>query len=287
MNSHNVHDKNIPVERSGRAEHTISGLGMLTADRPILLERGLTSYIQNAATHLRHVEYVVFDDSKDAANRRASLEAVRALARKFKVEIRFSGFEERAAFVRHLGQFHGVSKNVLANALLRDRGYTVGQNRNAMLLDSVGTLFLCVDDDTVCKLVAPPVPSEGMKFCAGTDPAEFWFFKDFAEACAATRQVDKDFLGAHEELLGKTVEELRSSAPIIYSENHRRGLSGIRSVDSVVRITLNGLLGDCAWGSPFGFWHVPMGYLAFDGSSLERLIGSEEGYRQTLARGRF
>ena len=282
MNAHNGDDKNAPMKVFGESGRSISGLGVLTADRPALLRRGLTSYIQNAAKHLRQVEYVVFDDSKDVANRRASREAARALARKFKVEIRFAGPEERAGFARRLEEFRGISKNVLVNALLHTRGYTAGQNRNALLLDSVGTLFLCVDDDTVCDLAAPPDPVEKLKFCAGADPAEFWCFRDFAEACAAASPVDRDFLGAHEALLGKTVDALCSPGPSVHPRDNRARLRAVRSAYSVVRITLNGLLGDCAWGAPFGFWHAPMGYLAFDSPSLERLISSEERYRQTM-----
>jgi hypothetical protein len=69
MNRLDVHDKNPPLGCSGETGHFISGVGMLTADRPGLLGRGLNSYIENAAKHLRQVEYVVFDDSKNAANR--------------------------------------------------------------------------------------------------------------------------------------------------------------------------------------------------------------------------
>jgi len=255
---------------------------MLTADRPGLLGRGLNSYIENAAKHLRQVEYVVFDDSKNPANRHANLEVARALARNFKVKIRFAGVDERTRFVRYLEEFPGISKHVLKNALLSSQGYTLGQNRNALLLDSVGTLFLCVDDDTVCTLVAPPSPAAGLEFCAGEDPSEFWCFRDSAEACATASPVDEDLLGAHEVLLGKTVEEVCRSVPNAHTKDRRLGLLAVRSADSVVRITLNGLLGDCAWGAPFGFWHAPMGFLAFQGASLERLISSDEYYRQTM-----
>src|SRR5262249_31384562 len=81
MNTLDVHGKNPPLGCSGETGRFISGVGILTADRPALLGRGLNSYIKNAAKHLRQVEYVVFDDSKDAANRHASLEVARALAR--------------------------------------------------------------------------------------------------------------------------------------------------------------------------------------------------------------
>ena len=282
MNSADIPEKNPPLKALGEPGRAISAVGMLTADRPELLQRGLQSYIENAARHSRQIEYVVFDDSKNVANRHAGLEAAGALARKFKARIRFAGFDERTRFVRHLEQFPRISKHVLKNTLLQPQGYTLGQNRNALLLDSVGTLFLCVDDDTVCRLAAPPTPAPGVKVCTGMDPAEFWCFGESGEACAAARPVDADLLGAHEALLGRTVEDLCISAPRSHREDHRPSLQAVRPADSVVRITLNGLLGDCAWGAPFGFWHAPMGFLAFDGASLERLISSDQHYRQTL-----
>ena len=160
---------------------------MLTADRPALLDRGLSSYIENASKHLRQVEFVVFDDSKNAANRRASLEVARALARKFEVEIRFAGVEERARFVRRLEEFPRISKHVLKNALLQTQGYTLGQNRNALLLDSVGTLFLCVDDDTVCTLAAATASdTRRCSFVQVQDPGGILVLRDSAEACAAS-----------------------------------------------------------------------------------------------------
>lgn len=282
MNTLSAHDKDPSIEYFGEPGRYISGIGMLTADRPALLQRGLSSYIANAARHLRQVEYVVYDDSKDVANRCASLELARALALKFDVKIRFAGIEERERFVRHLEEFTRISKQVLKNALLQPQEYTVGQNRNALLLDSVGTLFLCVDDDTVCTLAAPPTPAEGLQFGAGKDPAGFWCFRDFAEVRAAATWVDEDFLGAHQALLGRTAEEVHRSLQGAHTDGRQLRLPAARSADSIVRVTLNGLVGDCAWGAPFGFWHVPMGFLAFYGASLERLISSEEHYRQTL-----
>jgi hypothetical protein len=261
--------------------HTISGLGILTANRPQLLHRGLSSYIENIEKHRRQIEHVVFDDSKNATDHHATREVAIALARKFKARIRFAGFDERTRFARHLEEFPGISKHVLRNALLQPQGYTLGQNRNALLLDSVGTLFLCVDDDTVCRFVTPPNPVPKLRFFSNADPAEFWCLGGAAET-APRNQVDVDLFETHEALLGRTVEDACRIIPSVQREWQTCGLAAARSADSVVTVTLNGLLGDCAWGAPFGFWHVPMGFLAFDNASLERLISSEQNYRQAL-----
>ena len=264
----------------------IAGIGIFTADRPALLERALTSYVARTSANRRELEYVVFDDSKDDDGRRASLEVARTIRERFDVYVRFSGVDERAAYVRRLCQCSGVSPEILEYALLLPTGYTLGQNRNALLLDTVGSLFFGADDDTICAPACPPLDREQrLRFCAGSDPSDFWCFRDFAEARGWARFVDNDFLEDHERLLGWNTCDLDALVPLAASNDgppamslHQRiGRSG-----STVRVTVNGLLGDCAWGSPFGLWHEPMGYLAFDGPSLERLIHSEEFYRRAI-----
>lgn len=252
----------------------------------MLLERALRSYIAHTSGNRRGLEYIVFDDSKDAGAQRASLEVARKIRQQFNVEVRFAGCEERSAYMRRMRDCSGVCAEVLKHALLLTNGYTLGQNRNALLLDSVGELFLCADDDTICDpAVWPGAQEDALRLCAGEDPADFWCFRDFTEARESVRFVEVDLLEVHERLLGKNVGELNpgsalgtlGDAPEALQLSERIGRSG-----ATVRITLNGLLGDCAWGSPFGLWHAPMGYLAFEGASLQRLLSSEQFYREVI-----
>ena len=123
--------------------------------------------------------------------------------------VRFASSEERVAYARRLSECSPVPAEVLEYGLLLSKGYTLGQNRNALLLDSAGTLFLCVDDDTICTSRLPPGASdEVLRTCSGADPSEFWCFRDFAEASASVPIVENDLLEAHERLLGKNVAEL-------------------------------------------------------------------------------
>ena len=258
----------------------------MTASRYELLERALTSYVQEATKHGRDIEYVVFDDSKDAQSRHASLAVARTIRRRFDAEVRFASSEERVAYARRLSECSPVPAEVLEYGLLLSKGYTLGQNRNALLLDSAGTLFLCVDDDTICTSRLPPGASdEVLRTCSGADPSEFWCFRDFAEASASVPTVENDLLEAHERLLGKNVAELPLCGEHASSGDGGQTsglLKRVKCPGSIVRITLNGLLGDCGWGTPFGLWHEPMGYLAFSGSSLERLTSSEEMYQRSI-----
>ena len=286
MNIRNDHGENAPGKDRESNRRRISGIGIMTAHRPQLLERALTSYIKGTTRNGSEIEYVVFDDSKDAGARRASLEVARRIRRQFDVEVRFAGYEERAAYVRRLCEYSSTSAEVLERGVLLSSGYTLGQNRNALLLDSAGTLFLGADDDTICAPALPTGADEGgLRLCAGADPSDYWCFRNFEEAREWVRFVETDLLEAHERLLGRNVIELEAGG-VLENINNRppdiRLSERVGSSGSTVKITLNGLLGDCAWGTPFGLWHEPMGYLAFEGASLERLTSSEEFYRQAI-----
>ncbi len=259
----------------------ISGVAILTADRPELLERALASYVENARSHRRRVEFVVFDDSKKTASPRASFDVVRRLGQKSGAAIRFCGRAERTAFAMRLADTARLPPEVLAYALLLDGGYTLGANRNAVLLDSVGELFFCADDDTVCRASRSPAPEAPPRLSAGIDPADFWCFPSFDEACMAAGFVDCDLLATHETLLGNAVSALLPAGAEA-SPGSLQDVAVARFRRGVVAVTVNGLLGDCAWGPPFGLWHVPLGYLAFRGPSLDRLAATDERYRQAV-----
>lgn len=263
----------------------IDTIGIMTADRPALLERALISYIQN--NHQRNgIEYVVYNDSKDTDASAATLAVARKLARQFGVPIRFAGTQERERYTRQIADSGAISRELLEYALLNSAGYTLGQNRNTLLLDTVGSMICCVDDDTICTpRQANRTPAQ-FQFASGGDPAEFWCYRNKSEMDGLIPvQAELNAVTAHEQLLGKSVSELTGLSSAKFAQDERVSNELMRRIerrDSVVRITFNGLIGDCAWGSPFGVWHEPMGYLALVGSSLERLTCAEDFYQQAL-----
>lgn len=278
-------NESVAKERSKPNIPSIEAVGIMTADRPALLERALASYIQN--NHRRKgIEYIVYDDSKDAAASAAGFAVAQKLARQFAVPVRFAGRQERERYARQLRDNGAIAAELLEYALLNPSGYTLGQNRNTLLLDTVGSMICCVDDDTICTPLRPEQIRDNLQFASDGDPAEFWCFPSKSEADALIPlEAQMNALTAHEQLLGKTVWELTDRQPAIFKQANQTSKELTRRIerlDSVVRVTFNGLLGDCAWGSPFGLWHEPMGYLALAGSSLERLTRAEEIYRQAL-----
>jgi hypothetical protein len=273
---------NIEPKHCAPQQGLIAQIGIMTADRPLLLKRALESYIVNIRDR-REIEYVVFDDSSNEAGLNASREVAKEMRRECNVQVRFAGRNERAQYVGRLCEYTGASPAILAGALLVENGYTLGQNRNALLLDAAGVSCFCADDDTLCTPVVPPViETSKIKVSSGEDPSDYWCFARPIEASSTVRNLEIDCLTAHEELLGKMIGELDGSV-ITGTSLPRENYPGrLEKCESRVRITFNGLLGDCGWGAPFGLWHEPMGYLALAGASLQRLISSEELYQQAI-----
>lgn len=256
----------------------IAGIGIMTANRPALLERALKSYVQFATANRTEIEHVVFDDSKEIDACNANRHVADRIRRRYDVPVRFAGCQEKATYVQQLGECLGHSREILQRSLMRTEGYTLGQNRNALLLDSIGSLYFSADDDTVCSVGIAPDAQQPLRLSEGIDPSSYWCYQNMAQTGKDTEFIRKDVLDTHEQLLGRQINEIYSSDFQQDTELARR----LNKAGSSVRITLNGLLGDCGWGAPFGLWHQPMGYLAFDGASLERLIHDDNAYRQRL-----
>jgi FkbH-like protein len=256
----------------------IGALGVCTCDRPEAIARALDSYLDNHRRHGRSPEVLVTDDSRTPAGRARTRAAIAAVARARGVSVRYAGAAQKVAYVRALVE-RGIAPEVAGFAVTPELvgGSTIGSNRNALLLDTVGDALFWTDDDTIARLSLPPAPQAGLRFASGSDPADHWFFPDHAAALAAAPPVDGDVLGAHEALLGHGVAALAAGG-VDARQADASLLRRLEAPGSTVRLTLHGLVGDTGWGAPFGYWHAPMGYLAMRGPSLSRLAPSAEGY---------
>ncbi len=105
-------------------------------NRSALLERNIRSQV--GAT-----EITIFDDSSDGRMRFVA-ESLTTLS----VPIRYVGTRERAIFA---SQFHSSLRGPLLWGL-SNRGYSLGANRNAVLLDTLGSKVFLSDDDIVCRV---------------------------------------------------------------------------------------------------------------------------------------
>jgi hypothetical protein len=217
----------------------------------------LESYFKNCQRHGRAVEFVVTDDSRSAEVTRAALET---LAPRSPAGIQYAGWHEKIRFADALSSESAVPLEIIRFALLGDErcALSTGANRNSLLLDTVDTLVLSVDDDTQGRIAAPPDADDALAFFSGYDPTEFWFFADHDSAVESMPFVDIDVLRCHEELLGSEVADV-----------------GDRAASGRVAITLHGLVGDSGMSSP-------RYYLSLAGASRERLVASPNAYRSAF-----
>ncbi|HIK28475.1 MAG: HAD-IIIC family phosphatase [Oscillatoriaceae bacterium SKW80] len=269
-------------------ENIIASVGLITCNRIDGLKRALSSYIENCLQYERKNDFVVVDDSANPQTRNSYRQMLRALKNKYGVKIYYGGLEEKQHFAKALIKTGELPPEIVNFALfdVEKSGVSPGANRNALTLHCVGDMIFSADDDTVCRLVASPKLKSGLSFKAGGDPSEYWVFRDRQTALQSVTFTDINLLGSHEQLLGKNIITIfktfaNSDTPDFNQINTpflRRLLSG----NGRVLVSFNGLVGDCGWGAPFGFWGAPLGYLLFAGESHERLVRSETDYRAAL-----
>ena len=233
----------------------------MTRDRAKGLVPCLESYLENCQRHGRAPEFVVTDDSPTAEAQESTRAALQRVKKDVNVQIRYAGRREKGRFAKALADESGVPLKIIRFVLFGDDrcGVSTGANRNCLLLDTVGTLVLSVDDDTVCRIAAAPEQEDALAFYAGYDPTEFWFFSDHARALESVSFVEIDVLGCHEALLGHAVAEV----------------GGPADATGRVAITLHGLVGDSGMASP-------RYYLTLTGASRERLVASPDGYQSAF-----
>lgn len=158
-----------------------------------------------------------------------------------------------------------------------------GANRNALLLHTLGDLCFTADDDTICHTTVSPELDADLVITSDWDPGDYWFFPNRQAALQSVSFVDQDVLAGHEQLLGKDVGSIiaamSAQGKLTFDRINTALGQRLEKGYGTVLVTLNGILGDCAWGAPFGYWGGPMGCLLLDGKSHERLVRSEAAYR--------
>jgi hypothetical protein len=156
-------------------------------------------------------------------------------------------------------------------------GFAAGANRNAFLLQTAGELGLSVDDDTTCLLAPSPNATdagEGVSFTSSEDGNDWWFFPSRKAALRFCPVQRGDLVTPHESLLGRSVANYagRGLALTLAGSGETWALSRLTSGRGRVRATQMGIVGDCAQGTPQGYFYLC-------GESRERALKTEEQYR--------
>jgi hypothetical protein len=266
-------NRELPPETEERI--AIATIGVVTRNRPDFLIRCVTSYIESCNRHGRDVDFVVVDDSEEGSVREETRRSLRLLQGEYGTRIFYAGLEEKKSFAERLIAAGDLPAEVVNFALfdVERCGYTVGANRNALLLHTTGDMLFSADDDTVCSLArSPQAAFDQLAFFSGIDPTSFWFFPDRQATIEAVTVEDKDILSLHERLLGKGLDRcIKSSSDVAFDQADARFLRELQSNSARVRTTMTGVYGDS------GMWS-PSWQLRLSGDSYARLTESKATY---------
>ncbi|MBI1357443.1 MAG: hypothetical protein GC160_24140 [Acidobacteria bacterium] len=255
----------------------IRTVGFTTRNRPELLQRAIRSWVANAAPSGRDVAFTVIDDSRSEDEERPTREALAELVAEG-VAVRFAGPRERDAYAQALAAEADAAPSLVSFALRGDPRFplTTGSARNSLLLDSAGEPYVLADDDGVARLAACPEPLDGFEITSRNDATDFWFYRNRDEMLAQGLFVEKDVLGEHERLLGRSACDLLGAngaepslelMSVDFEDRLRRG-------PVTVRTSMAGVIGDSGIGATAHLFTSP--------EARRRLTLSEEFYHDAV-----
>ena len=259
---------------------TITSMVCPTKNRKESLRQLLESFVPNLKEFGRTPDLVIMDDSPKAETRNMCRQMLRTLSRQLDVNIFYGGVEEKILFAKKLIKKNQVPPDLIKFALFdtsKSGIPSLGANRNATLLDTVGALIVSVDDDIRYLTATSAGFTEDVAILPGHHPPEeVRVFKDREEALQSINVAHRDFLGAQEKFLGKDLVDdlavLQKNSSIHKSVQEDMQFKNPARNGQQVSVTTNGYVGDCGWGTPTR-------YFTLRGSSLKHFTRSEAAYR--------
>jgi len=180
-----------------------------TRNRPDLVLRSVKSH---ADAHAKQTALRIVDDS-DLRRARELKEGLQELRERSPIPIAIAGREEKARYMKLLRQqLHPDDELSLSlDTVLGDPfglPQRIGVNRNWVLLDSVGEVFLSADDDTVAEVTALDGQRLGLALCSEEDPTGLRLYDDAPSFAEWQRFESVDLISEHTKLLGSSVGEV-------------------------------------------------------------------------------
>ena len=261
----------------------ITSIVFPTCNRVEGLQRCITSYIEHCQCFGRNPDFIVSDDSMSPATRDAYREMLCALKAHYGVNIAYAGLEEKMAFAKRLSEEGDIPAEVVSWACIGDKQYgvsTLGANRNALLLHTVGECIFTTDDDAICRVAASPGFKDGLALISRGDRTEYWFYPDRDSALASVKFVEQDILALHEQWLGQDpragIASYSRNDLLSFEQATDSFLHRLAMRSSKIAVTAHGVVGDASYQTTE--------VLIFQsGESLKRLASSEQAYRSAHA----
>jgi hypothetical protein len=215
---------------------SITSLAIITKDRPVSLNRCLSSLLANCARNNRTPEIMVIDGSVSPnaliANRQIVAQAQRKSVNRFTV--RYWGKQDTDDLICRIRKSTALPCSVLDFALKGLAGISVntGANRNVQLLTSVGRMSMTVDDDIICQTYTRRSDREQNRPPSSGVYTEFYLNESSLNDSLLIR--NDDVLKVHEQVLGKTVAGNREGSEDAYISISMMGVAGSLTSDSPI-----------------------------------------------------
>jgi hypothetical protein len=209
--------------------------------------RAIASYGENARCFQREYSFFVADQTEDSSTR----DAIRGMTASISGSVVYAGPGEVSEFAVRLAKHSGAPCEVVKAALLGfgDGAITPGANRNLILLQTAGSLFVTVDDDTLCNTAIARSPGGGGLAVGGhEDPYRIIQFQDRPSALDSLHFEPRDWVADHERILGRSPSSIVSEfgaeqipdMDTMCSHIHEALITGVGRV----AMTYNGSVGD-------------------------------------------
>jgi hypothetical protein len=230
----------------------ITSIGIVTRDRPVMLQRCLAHILQQCRRYGHRPRIVVIDGSQDVSNLEANARAVRHVATTCEFDGLYIGPKE-AAGLRVQLEAAGIDAHVAA--LVCTTG-PAGANRNLLQLVTAGEHVLMIDDDVVFEARSCSHSDDGLAIAGDENIHDLLHYPTRADAISSTVGVDVDLLDRHEKLLGSSLAELLSRHPEARLDDAcAHVIASLRDdIPYVVRGTMTGVVGDAGIHCPAGLW---------------------------------
>jgi hypothetical protein len=236
-------------------EREIRYICVPTKDRNASLARLLRSLADNLGAFGRECHLLISDDSSTGYDQDVA-SAIGGCTNAF-TNVTYAGHEERRRFSQVLAAKSGVPHDTIAFALLGG-GFstrTPGAARNAVLLQTAGSMILSLDDDTVCRTGRlTNNPTESDLSINGHATGETWCLSKRLDADSLVEPTAVDFLGEHQRILGRSLKELvlRFGDRADIDQMCIHLLSSVLDGTGRIRLSDNGAVGDCGHYSNLG-----------------------------------
>lgn len=256
----------------------ITTIGFTTRGRLESLERCVRSFIKNARQFGRNPRLLIVDDAIPGMHPSSRSIAERLGRDHRDFEVWYVGYEEKRRFIESLER-GGLPRDVLEFGLLdpENTGYTLGANRNALQLATLGEQVLYVDDDCRAVTARPPQWSEDLVVAGLGSTQQYWYYRDHESALGAATFAPTCVLTLHERFLGKPCGVVMEEELPNESASGKTGWGRSIKDGAVVKITQTGMVGDSCMFSNIG--HL----LHAGNQSLARLSASKESLEMAMS----